>query len=246
MTLTRLIIDPPARGSWNMAVDEAILRSAPRVGMPTLRFYEWSEPTLSLGYFQKYEERWQHAASGQVACVRRASGGGAILHDRELTYSFVAPVEDARSDRVTAWFDFFHETLIQVLRHTGVSARLSGKPQASAPAEPFLCFQRRHEVDVIVGDFKICGSAQRRHQDAILQHGSVLLQQSPAAPELPGIQELADRKFSTRSLIDLWTGALSQKLEISYASRTLTSEEYRLAQKTEQEKFAAESWTKKR
>src|SRR5688500_20216584 len=88
---SRLLLDVPAPGAWNMAVDEALLESAALENRCTLRFYRWSEPTLSLGYFQRYEDRRQHAASLSCACVRRASGGGAILHDHELTYSLAVP-----------------------------------------------------------------------------------------------------------------------------------------------------------
>ncbi len=87
----RLIVHPPSPGAWNMAVDEALLMDAVENGVATLRFYQWSEPTLSLGYFQRYSDREQHAASRKCAVVRRQSGGGAILHDRELTYSLMLP-----------------------------------------------------------------------------------------------------------------------------------------------------------
>ncbi|RCS49188.1 hypothetical protein DTL42_11650 [Bremerella cremea] len=246
MNEMRLIVDPPALGSWNMAVDEAILRNAAETGMPTLRFYQWSEPTLSLGYFQKYEDRWQHEASRDCACVRRASGGGAIMHDRELTYSFVAPVHDSRAEQFTRWFNIFHETLIAVLSDWGINAHLSGNPEPGSPSDPFLCFQRRHEVDVIVDRYKVCGSAQRRHQVAILQHGSVLLQQSVAAPELPGLCDLTKKTISPDELTHAWCSAIKKKFQRSYAEKPLTKEEYRSAQTIDQEKFANKAWTHKR
>src|SRR5690242_1143259 len=93
----RLILDPPAPGSWNMAVDEALLETAADAGIATLRFYQWNEPTLSLGYFQAAAERNQHSMSSGCPLVRRASGGGAILHDRELTYSIAMRQSLARS-----------------------------------------------------------------------------------------------------------------------------------------------------
>ena len=74
-----------------MAVDEALLETAASLGVPTLRFYQWQEPTMSLGYFQEYADRLRHAASAGCPTVRRASGGGAIMHDRELTYSLAVP-----------------------------------------------------------------------------------------------------------------------------------------------------------
>lgn len=246
MNEMRLIVDPPARGTWNMAVDEAILRGAVDLGIPTLRFYGWNEPTLSLGYFQKYEDRHQHSASANCTCVRRASGGGAIMHDRELTYSFVAPVRDSRSEETTRWFDLFHETLIEVLAKWSINAHLSGKPQTTSPAEPFLCFLRRHEVDVIVDDNKICGSAQRRHQAAVLQHGSVILQQSACAPELLGLEEITGQQISAEKLIDQWKDILSVKFQSTYVSGKLTAKEVDSAQEIESVKFSHSDWTHKR
>src|SRR6185295_18138238 len=93
----RLLIDPPGGGAWNMAVDEALLETAATTGQATLRFYQWQEPTLSLGYFQSVADRQQHAASLDCPVVRRASGGGAILPDRELTYSVALPQPVASS-----------------------------------------------------------------------------------------------------------------------------------------------------
>src|SRR5688500_9559950 len=101
MSALRVITDPPASGAWNMAVDEALLESAATGSVATLRFYEWHEPTLSLGYFQPAADREQHAASRACPLVRRASGGGAIVHDRELTYSLAWPLRDVRAKAAT-------------------------------------------------------------------------------------------------------------------------------------------------
>ena len=86
-----LLLDPPGDGAWNMAVDETLLEAAAAEGLCSLRFYQWAEPTLSLGYFQAYADRNQHEASRQSAVVRRASGGGAIMHDFDVTYSLAVP-----------------------------------------------------------------------------------------------------------------------------------------------------------
>src|SRR5581483_5910324 len=86
MPLCRLLIDPPAAGAWNMSVDEMLLERTSAEGGFQLRFYQWNEPTLSLGYFQAVQDRAGHEASRGCALVRRLSGGGAILHDRELTH----------------------------------------------------------------------------------------------------------------------------------------------------------------
>src|SRR3954469_25809962 len=111
----RLLFDPPAPGAWNMGVDEALLETAADCGEGTLRFYQWSEPTLSLGYFQSAEDRRQHAASRSCPLIRRASGGGAILHDRELTYSIALPQPIARSPDSSLLYELCHIALIEAL-----------------------------------------------------------------------------------------------------------------------------------
>src|SRR6188474_2624923 len=98
MDTLRLIVDPPASGAWNMAVDEALLETAAISGLATLRFYTWQEPTLSLGYFQSAVDRDHHPDGRDCPLVRRASGGGAIIHDRELTYSIALPRRLARPE----------------------------------------------------------------------------------------------------------------------------------------------------
>ena len=159
----RLLIDPPASGAWNMAVDEALLETAIAGGPATLRFYAWQEPTLSLGYFQSRDDREQHPASSACPLVRRSSGGGAILHDRELTYSIALPVAVARSSAAaTELYDGVHETLVETLAAVGVTAvlyRAAGggcaTQDSKRSSEPFLCFQRRACGDVICEGAKI-------------------------------------------------------------------------------------------
>jgi lipoate-protein ligase A len=121
---TRLICDGPADGVWNMAVDEALLETvglAASTPASVLRFYQWSPATLSLGYFQGLAERQFHAPSRDCPLVRRASGGGAILHDRELTYSFATAVASGLGGHEVL-YDAFHETLVEALADWGVRA----------------------------------------------------------------------------------------------------------------------------
>ena len=87
----KLLVDPPAAGAWNMGVDEMLMERAAEAGTAVLRFYEWTPATLSLGYFQNAADRSGHEASRTAPMVRRSSGGGAIVHDRELTYSISLP-----------------------------------------------------------------------------------------------------------------------------------------------------------
>lgn len=247
MKPARLLCDPPASGAANMAVDEALLLTAAAHGEATLRYYTWSEATLSLGYFQSHHDRESHAASATCPLVRRATGGGAIVHHHELTYSFVAPLSERLSADAEALYYAFHETLIDTLRTLGVDARLCDRP-ASFPKgeEPFLCFQRRAKGDVLSGDFKITGSAQRRHAGAVLQHGSILLMQSEHAPELPGIAELAGRVISPPELLTAWLPGLGRRLGIEPTPGELTKLEWLAAADIEHEKFLNPAWTGRR
>lgn len=246
MSTARLIIDRRG-GSSNMAVDEALLLSAPRFG-PALRFYQWDEPTLSLGYFQSAADRRQHSASANCPLVRRSTGGGAILHDLELTYSFVRPA-DARDKSCTqALYYAFHETLIQVLAEQDIQAALATNDGLVQPGkeEPFLCFQRRAVGDVLLGGAKICGSAQRRHRDAILQHGSVLLASSVFAPELPGFAELTGVRFSAEELAEKWVARLKSRLGLDFQTGSLSHYESGVAERLAQDRFGEDAWSSRR
>lgn len=255
-----LLRDGPAPGPWNMAVDEVLLNDAATSGQCSLRFYRWSEPTLSLGYFQTYADRWQHEASSRCTAVRRMSGGGAIMHDIELTYSFAVPSHHPLAIDRLRFYQAVHSVLIDVLAHWGIEAVMVGEdrgmPCSLSPAdakatggrkrEPFLCFERRAAGDVLVGGAKIAGSAQRRCQGAVLQHGSVLLARSLAAPELSGLKELADKTISADELVDAWLARLSDALPLIWQTGKLTENQIHRARALADEKYASAKWTENR
>ncbi len=246
MTVARLIVDPPQPGEWNMAVDEALLHSA-GAGLTTLRFYEWSAATLSLGYFQAYGGRELHAASRDLSCVRRSSGGGAILHDHELTYSFAAPVIGRGRLGFDSVYAAFHESLVGVLAEWGLHAHLCG-PDAKEHADnpPFLCFQRRARGDVLLGPSKVCGSAQRRLRGALLQHGSVILKSSSWAPEILGIEQLSGRSLASAELANAWGSAIASRIGTHWQRGELTPQEGRLAEEFRSGRFASHDWLRRR
>jgi lipoate-protein ligase A len=243
----RLMVDLPAAGAWNMAVDEVLLESAAESGRCSLRFYRWSEPTLSLGYFQRAAQRMVHAGSRECALVRRQTGGGAIMHDQELTYSLAMPVahplaEDARRLYATA-----HEALVCVLARCGVQATLCTEPAELAAAdEPFLCFERRSRGDVLLRTSKICGSAQRRRRGAILQHGSLLLERSRQAPELPGVRELSGQTLDVSRLIEILPRELACGLRLALNPQELSAAESAAARVLVLEKYSVADWNCRR
>ena len=238
----------PGDGPWNMAVDESLLDSFSDGDCCCWRFYGWREPTLSLGYFQAYADRQRHPPSLQCPIVRRPSGGGAIVHDVELTYSLVATAASRLAQQRNQLYTAVHTTLIEALAELGVGgASLFGRAASFSPGRgPFLCFQRRSPGDVVYGELKLAGSAQRRRRGAVLQHGSVLLGRSGAAPELAGVRELARREMACDTLIEAWLPRLEELLGLSFSDHTLSDVQRRRARQYVEAKYGADGWTKNR
>jgi lipoyl(octanoyl) transferase len=190
----RLLIEgEPRDGCWNMAYDEALLDAAANRGETILRIYRWSEPTLSLGYFQKTLPHDLPEPLRSLPRVRRLSGGGAILHHHEWTYACAVPRAHLLARRAEALYEEAHRALIDSFAEYGIGAALRGSPIENSGETGFLCFLRGDPRDVVVQGHKIVGSAQRRRRGAVLQHGSVLLRRSPLVRDVPGLFDLAPR-----------------------------------------------------
>ena len=243
----RLMTDPAGPGAWNMAVDEALLEWSAERGGCCWRLYGWQEPTLSLGYFQEYHERRQHAPSRNCPAVRRLSGGGAIVHDAELTYSLVVPGGHPLAARPNLLYETVHTSLIEALADLGVTATLCEKPaQRERKDEPFLCFQRRAPGDVLVDRTKVAGSAQRRRRGAVLQHGSELLLRSQAAPELAALEDLAGRTIARDELAGAWLARLRRGMAGAWCRGQLGEYERRRAAALVQSRYASACWIENR
>ncbi len=232
--------------AWNMAVDQVMLESTQESGQPTLRFYGWNQPTLSLGYFQNLSARDQHPASASAPIVRRSTGGGAILHDRELTYSLAFPVSAAATKKRQELYELIHVVIAQQLRKRGVTATAYRADGRTAGNESeFLCFRRRTDEDLVVSGYKVMGSAQRRTRNAVLQHGSLLLNSSPAAPELPGINDLTGLSLSDEIRGPI-SDSLGQALQVQWRQQGVTAEEEKEIQAAKAGRFDAKDWLERR
>ena len=181
MIAWRLIVTEPVDGATNMAIDEALWVSRQSgEGPPTVRFFAWDPPTVSLGYGQALDAHVDVAACRAlgVGLVRRPTGGSAIYHDgpeRELTYSVVATNDDlgVTSDLLEA-YRWIAAALAGGLRALGAPVEIVGVPRVKGPA-PAFCFARTGRYEIEIGGRKLVGSAQRRRGPCFLQHGSVLL-----------------------------------------------------------------------
>ena len=264
-TPCQLLVDPPADGAWNMAVDEVLLAATTNSDQPTLRFYQWQRPTLSLGYFQKYADRSLHPASQSADVVRRLSGGGAIVHDQELTYSLMLPTSHPLARDTQALYDAVHQAIIESLNAiltSGLTSASAWQPVLCNPStklaagdEPFLCFERRSKGDILLRkkesmpdlpEKKIVGSAQRRRQGVVLQHGSILLRQSQVAPELAGIAEITHKNISPTDMLPPLLDTLAKKLALDLNESTLSKELAAESHEIQQKKYQAANWTERR
>jgi len=194
---------------FNMGLDEALLLDpeAP----PTLRFYSWKPDTLSLGYFQKFAEVEGAGRAGAV--VRRITGGGAIHHVGELTYSFTAPATDALfAGTIGESYQRIHLAIAAALERFGVRADLRGKGRelASEREGTGMCFHHSTCEDLVWEDKKGVGSAQRRKDGRVLHHGSIKLATSDLEGEIATLEEVC-------GAVD--PGELAQELRRVFALR---------------------------
>jgi lipoate-protein ligase A len=164
-----------------MALDEAIWRARlAGESPPTLRFFAWDPPTISVGYGQRLDAGLDLTSRARlgVGLVRRPTGGSAIYHDgpdRELTYSVVAGVEDfAGADDLLEAYRWIARALLEGLLRLQVPAEMVAVMPSSGP-QPAFCFARTGSYEIEAGGKKLVGSAQRRQPGGFLQHGSVML-----------------------------------------------------------------------
>ena len=172
----RVLRDPPTPGARNMAVDEALARHV-EAGEGVLRLYRWSAPTVSFGRNQVALGRYSADAARHrgVDLVRRPTGGRAVWHQEELTYSVVAPLRSFGGIREA--YAAIHRGIVAGLRSLGVQADVAQDTgPVPGPAAEGTCFIGPAPGEVVVGHRKVVGSAQVRVRRALLQHGSILLE----------------------------------------------------------------------
>ena len=213
----RLLVDAAAGGAWNMAVDEVLLDGvAAGTTPPTLRFYQWMPPCLSLGYFQPFDVVDVDGCRALgIEVVRRPTGGRAILHDRELTYSVALPASLLGHDGgVLPSYYRLSLALQDGLSGLGVPATLAPESVGSSGQHGPVCFDRPSAHEILLNGRKLVGSAQMRRGGGLLQHGSILIE--PRIDKLTACLRLPDgtnsRSIDTgvAGLAELWVTAATQ------------------------------------
>lgn len=237
-----------ADGPGNMALDEALLDAvADDPSAAVLRTYDWTAPTLSLGYFQRWADALADPRWRDAPIVRRPTGGGAIWHDRELTYAVVVPGDHPLARPNTELYHAVHEAIADLLRSQGLAAdRLGAEATPDGARRPFLCFSDRDPADIVAGGVKVVGSAQRRRAGAVLQHGAVLLARSSATPELPGAGDLGPVSPDAMSWANRLRERIPAALGLRAQSRDVPDAVRRRARTLEQTVYRNPEWTRRR
>lgn len=239
-----------------MALDEALAESVRAGGLPFLRFYTWAPSTLSLGRFQNQETGLSSEARA-LPRVRRSTGGGAIWHDNELTYSLGCTQDDVGCTGVKASFEKLCGFLLDTWNGLGWDARFAKDARQTSSLGNFTpaCFAGQEEYDILVGGKKLGGNAQRRDKGSIFQHGSVPVCLDREALErifLPGFRPEAGSTTDLRAngwarpvseLTPLLVAAFQTRLSNSWTSEGPDDREWERAEVLVQERFGADGWT---
>lgn len=225
-----------------MAADEVMLFAASERGVASLRFYTWSEPTISLGYFQPTDER---RSLPPLPWVRRATGGATLIHHHEVTYALALPSGRDWHDPHLSWLCRMHHSIRDVLKPLGVNLRAVVCGQERTLGD-ILCFLKQTPADLLCDGAKVVGSAQRKQKGALLQHGGILLARSEHAPILAGIQELAGISLTAEQVASAVANQFATDTGWSLEPRDWTDEERHFRAEITHTKYRTASWNEKR
>ena len=259
----RLIDSGPCGASLNMSVDEAIA-DAVRKGSsaPTLRLYQWDRPSISLGCFQRASDiDTVYCDANGIPVVRRPTGGRAILHDKELTYSFSArtdrgPFAKGLLDSYRRISSAFNLAFCKAGIHAEPKTkREKGRVLAGSP----LCFQSSSFGEILAGGKKVVGSAQKRWEDGLLQQGSIPyslnekdicgafgLNKAEGLREcMTGVKDLVPG-LDESEFKDMIKTSFEETFGISLVPCPLSQDEAALALDLQREKYLQQEWTLRR
>lgn len=272
----RYLVTEAMSPAMNMAVDEAILQlHAEEKVPPTVRFYTWNPATLSIGYFQKAakEINLEEVERRGLGFVRRATGGRAVLHDQELTYSVIVSEDHPRMpSSVTEAYKVISMGLLHGFQNLGLQAEMVSlaseeeKEKYSSPGSS-ACFDSPSWYELVVEGKKVAGSAQTRQKGVILQHGSILLDMDVELlfsllnfsservkqrmmdsfrQKAVTINEVSSRPIGLQEAIDAFGRGFASGLDVELVPSELTDEEKQLAEELAQTRYATQEWNLRR
>ncbi|WP_232699620.1 lipoate--protein ligase family protein [Brevibacillus daliensis] len=272
----RFIHTPPMPPEMNMAIDEAILAAHSKGQVPpTVRFYTWQPATLSIGYFQKMEKEIDVEAVKKkgIGLVRRATGGRAVLHDAELTYSVIVSEDHPLMPKtVTEAYKVISMGLLHGFQKLGLAAEMVSlaseeeKAKYSSPGSS-ACFDSPSWYELVVEGKKVAGSAQTRQKGVILQHGSILLDmdvdllfsllrfpservmermKSSFIGKAVTINEISPVPITLAQAVDAFYAGFAEGLGVELENATLTAEELQAAEELATTRYATDEWNFRR
>jgi lipoyl(octanoyl) transferase len=258
-------------GAENMAIDEAVMHLH-REGKvpPTVRFYGWNPATLSIGYFQKgrKEIRLDELERRGLGFVRRMTGGRAVLHDQELTYSVIISEDHPLMPKtVSESYRVISQGLLQGFRRLGLNARLSPPVRTHKDHLSAACFDSPSDYELVIEGKKAAGSAQIRQRGVILQHGSILLDFDEetlfAVLEFPServrerlkaafcekavaINRLRTQPVTIDEVITAFYEGFQEGMNVKLEQGSLIDEEIELVHSLVMERYGTEAWNLRR
>ncbi len=274
MEIWRFIDSGDCSPAYNMALDEALLTWHSEGGIPpTLRFYSWNPATLSIGYFQNIEKdiNLEVVKERKLGLVRRLTGGRAVLHDQELTYSVIVSEEKMPKTVIDA-YRVISQGILEGFKLLGFDAYLS-VPQTEQELERLknpqsaVCFDASSWYELVVEGRKVVGSAQTRQKGVILQHGAILLDldedllfsvfryeneqkkermQQEFRSKAVAINKLSNRQVTMEEAKSAFRHGFEHGLQIKLEQHILTEEENVYVQQLMKEKYEQDEWNYKR
>ncbi|MDD5729886.1 MAG: lipoate--protein ligase family protein [Candidatus Omnitrophica bacterium] len=261
----RLITSGYSDAYTNMALDEAIFEEYSKgCALPTLRIYGWKPQAFSLGYFQDARRtlNLEKCAQDNVAFVRRITGGGAIFHGRELTYSLVCSQEDIQADGgVLNSFKRICSFLMAAYKKLGLAPKFAIETPGGYVKEnrvvlgDSFCFASREKYDILINNAKIGGNAQKRRKEVIFQHGSIPLRSDidKAALYLKGqrktlgnkvcsLEQAIGREIGFQELEAVLTGSFAEAFCRILKREGLNPAEKELSERLRRQKYALPEW----
>jgi len=260
----RLILDDDCPGTRNMAVDESIMLAMSRKEVPpTFRLYGWNPPAVSVGYFQDLEREIDLERCGNLGIdwVRRPTGGRAVLHENEVTYSVVV-AEDILRGSVLETYLKLSRGLVAALRALGADALVaSGDVRRSGGSA--ACFDAPSSYEIVCDGKKVVGSAQTRQNGIILQHGSVPLAfdavraagvlrfdsdkardrvAASLGRKATGLTQVLRRRVTVVEVREALVGGISRAMGLEMRPGALTPAEEKEALRLEREKYSSPDW----
>lgn len=268
----RLILSPPAPGDWNMAVDEALMESTVQNGSPpTLRLFSWDPPCLSLGYAQSVTDvNEKSLAEFGWTLVRRPTGGRAILHTDEITYSISGRLDDPIfSGSILESYRRLAAALLSAIACLGVTADLKEIKDRSPNngVADAVCFEVASNYEITCQGKKLIGSAQARRNQGFLQHGSLPLfgnlDRINEVIRYPSLEErnmakirlrehattletVMGYRVSWKSAADAFIAGFQETLGIEFERSKLSVKETERVQQLNNEKYGNRDWNERR